>query len=75
MFQMFHMDVASVLRGCYKSRLTCCICCNGCTCMLQAFVPNISAVFLDVCCKCVYLDVVYVSHICCKCFIWMLCMF
>jgi hypothetical protein len=22
-----------------------------------------------------YLDVVYVSHICCKCFIWMLCMF
>jgi hypothetical protein len=21
------------------------------------------------CCKCVYLDVAYVSHICCKCFI------
>jgi hypothetical protein len=31
--------------------------------------------FLDVCCKCVYLNVAYVSHICCKCFIWMLRMF
>jgi hypothetical protein len=29
-------------------------------------------IFLDVCCKCVYLDVAYVSHICCKCFIWIL---
>ena len=31
--------------------------------------------FPDACCKCVYLDVAYVSHIYCKCFIWMLCMF
>jgi hypothetical protein len=31
--------------------------------------------FLDICCKCVYLDVAYVSCICCKCFIWMLCIF
>jgi hypothetical protein len=31
--------------------------------------------FLDVCCKHVYLDVVYVSHIYCNCFIWMLHMF
>jgi hypothetical protein len=29
--------------------------------------------FFDVCCNCVYLNVAYVSHICCKCFIWMLC--
>jgi hypothetical protein len=43
--------------------------------MLQAFVLNVSTVFLDICCNCVYLDVVYVSGICCKCFIWMLCMF
>ena len=28
--------------------------------------------FLDISCNCVYLDIVYVSHICCKCFIWML---
>jgi hypothetical protein len=25
--------------------------------------------------KCVYLDVAYISHICCMCFIWMLHMF
>jgi hypothetical protein len=40
--------------------------------MLQAFVPNISFVLSDVRCKCVYLDITYVSHICCKCFICML---
>jgi hypothetical protein len=27
--------------------------------------------FSDACCKCVYLDVAYVPHICCMCFIWM----
>jgi hypothetical protein len=36
--------------------------------VLQAFVPNISSVFLDVCCKCIYLVVVYVSHICLQMF-------
>ena len=40
--------------------------------MLQASVPNVSSIFLDVCCKYVYLDVAYVSCICCKCFNWML---
>jgi hypothetical protein len=40
--------------------------------MLQASVPYVSFVFLDVCCMCVYLDIAYVSHMCCKCFIWML---
>jgi hypothetical protein len=64
MFQMFHRYVAIISYGCCKSRLRCCICCNSCTCMLQAFVP----VFSDVCCKCVYLDVAYVLHRCCKCF-------
>jgi hypothetical protein len=39
--------------------------------MLQMSVPNV-LFFLDICCKCVYLDVAYVSHISCKCFIWML---
>jgi hypothetical protein len=38
--------------------------------MLQAFVSNVSSVFSDVCCKCVYLDVVYVSHICLQVFYW-----
>jgi hypothetical protein len=32
--------------------------------MLQASVPNVSFVFLDVCCTCVFLDIAYVSHIC-----------
>ena len=31
-------------------------------------VINVSYVFSDVYCKCVYLDVAYVSHICFKCF-------
>jgi hypothetical protein len=35
-------------------------------------ISNVSSVFSDVCCKCVYLDVAYVSHICCKCFTHML---
>jgi hypothetical protein len=37
-----------------------------------AYVVSLYSIFLDVCCKCVYLDIAYVSHICCKCFIWML---
>jgi hypothetical protein len=41
-FQMFHMDVTGVSCGCCKSRSGCC---NGCTCMLQTFVPNVSVVF------------------------------
>jgi hypothetical protein len=40
--------------------------------MLQAFVSNVSVVFPDACCKCVYLNVARVSHICCMCFILML---
>jgi hypothetical protein len=76
MFQVFQRYVASVSYGCCKcNRSGCCICCNGYTPMLQAFVPNVSSVFSYVCCKCVYLDVAYVSHIYCKCFLWMLHMF
>jgi hypothetical protein len=37
--------------------------------------PNVLSIFLDVCCKCVYLDVAYVVYICCKCFMWMLRLF
>jgi hypothetical protein len=66
MLQVFQMDVA---KGDRDS-----ICSNGCTRMLQAFVPNVSSMFLDIYYKRVYLDVEYVSHICCKCF-WMLLMF
>jgi hypothetical protein len=34
--------------------------------MLQASIPNVSSAFSDICCECAYLDVAYVSHICCK---------
>jgi hypothetical protein len=56
-----HMDVAQVDRDIAY-------CCNGCTLTLQAFVLNVSYVSSDVCCKCVYLDVAYVSHICLQVF-------
>jgi hypothetical protein len=40
-----------------------------------AMVVHVFICFLDLCCKCVYLDVAYVPHICYKCFICMLRMF
>ena len=68
-FQMFYLDVASVSCECCKNRS---VCCNGCIRMLQAFVPNVSTVFPDVCCiyfthmlQVFYLDVVYMVL---KCF-------
>jgi hypothetical protein len=73
--RMFQRYIANVSYGCCKSGSGCCICCDGCTCMLQAFVLNVFICFLDVCCKCVHLDVAYILHIRCKCFICILCMF
>jgi hypothetical protein len=55
MFQVLYMlqrYVISVSYGCCKSGSGCCLCCNGCTRILQTSVPNVSSVFLDVCCKC-----------------------
>jgi hypothetical protein len=60
-------QLSSVPCGCCKSSLGCCICCNDGTRMLQMSVPIVSFVFFYVYCKCVYLDVAYISHICCKC--------
>ena len=63
-------DVSDVCCKCFvwllQSRSRCCICCNACTRMLQASISNVSSVFSYACCKCVYLDVAYVSHICCN---------
>jgi hypothetical protein len=39
---VFYMDVAKLNRD------RCYICCNGCTCILQASVLNVSYVFSDV---------------------------
>jgi hypothetical protein len=73
-------DVSEVYFKCFmrmlqKNRSGYCICCNGCTRMIQAYVPNVSPDFSDVHCKRVYFDVTYALHICCKFFIWMLSMF
>ena len=38
--------------------------------MFQRYVSSHHLCFPDACCKCVYLDVAYVSHIRCMCFIW-----
>jgi hypothetical protein len=77
------MHVASVSYVCCKNRSECYICCNGYTCMLQASVPNVLFIFLDVYCICFtlmlrvfYLDVEHafamtfqVFSMCfCKCF-------
>jgi hypothetical protein len=62
MLQVFCIDVAKV-------DWDICIRCNGYTCMLQAFVSNVSSIFSYACCKCFYLDVTYVLHICLQVFL------
>ena len=57
---MFHMDIAKVDRDVAKVIY---ICCKFMFPMFHLFF------FSDVCRDCVYLDVVYVSYIRCKCFI------
>jgi hypothetical protein len=42
--------------------------------MFQVYVLNVLSVFRRML-QVFYLDVAYISHICCKCFIWMLHMF
>jgi hypothetical protein len=44
-FQVFQRYVATVLYRCCKIKSGYCICCNGCTQMLQASVSNVSSVF------------------------------
>jgi hypothetical protein len=71
--QMFHKYVASVSYGIVvkldrdvaDATMLILVCCKLLFPMFHLFFSNVR-------CKCVYLDVAYVSHICCKCFIWML---
>jgi hypothetical protein len=59
---MFQKYVASVLLS------RCCICCTGYTRILQVYVSNV-VVVSNVCCRCFYMNVAYVTvsiHICCK---------
>jgi hypothetical protein len=61
-FKMFRRYVTSVSYECYKTRLKCCLSCNGCIHMLQASVLNVSSIFSDVCLQvCLFR--------CCMCFI------
>jgi hypothetical protein len=53
---VFQMDVAKVNRDVVYIVMV--------VNVLQMYVNNVSSVFSDVYCKCVYLDVAYVSHIC-----------
>jgi hypothetical protein len=55
---VFHTDVAKIDRDVAHVTMV--------VHYVQASVPNVSSAFLDVCCKCAYLDVAYVSHVCCK---------
>jgi hypothetical protein len=63
---VFYADVAKVDRDVAYIAMVVLIYCKLLFSMLHLFF------FSDVCCKCVYLDITYVSYICCKCFIWML---
>jgi hypothetical protein len=64
---VFCIDVAKVYWDVAHVTMAVHVCCKR---LFQMF-----HLFLDVCCKCVYLDIAYVSHISCKCFMWMLHMF
>jgi hypothetical protein len=62
------LDVSKVDRGVASVAMTVYICCKG---LLPMFYLSFQT--YDI--KCVYLNVAYVSHIYCMCFIWMLRMF
>ena len=61
MFQFFHADVAKVDQDVAYVAMVVHVC-------YKLMFPMLY-LFLDICCKCVYLDVAYVLHIYCKCFI------
>jgi hypothetical protein len=67
MFQVFHTVLAKVDRDFAMLQ------------WLYVYVARICSqcfiCFSDIFCRCVYLEVADVSHMCCKCFIWMLLIF
>jgi hypothetical protein len=88
MFQAYVLSISffqrydtRVSHGCCKSRLWCCICCNGYTLMLQTSLPNVSSVFSNICFKCVlsrccicFTHTPYVASVsfgCCYVFQWL----
>ena len=67
MLQVFYTGVAKVDQDIAYVVMLGQVCCKRLSPMFHHFS--------SVRCKCVYLNGAYVSHICCKCFIWMLHMF
>ena len=63
--QLFHADVTKVDRDGPYVAMVVHVCC-------KLLFPMFHLCFLDACCNYVYLDVAYVPHICCMCFIRML---
>ena len=55
---MFHADVTKVDRDVAYVAMVVHVCC-------KLLFPMFHLFFSGLCCKCVYLDVAYVSHICC----------
>jgi hypothetical protein len=62
MLQLFQMDIAKVDWDVAYVAMVVYLCCKG-------LLPMFHLCFGDVCYKCVYPDVAYVSHIYFKCFI------
>ena len=65
MLQLFHADVSKVDRDVAYVVMVAHVRC-------KLLFPMFNLCFSDAFCNCVYLDVAYVSHICCMCFIRML---
>jgi hypothetical protein len=59
---VFHVAVAKVDRDVAYVAMVVHVCC-------KLLFPMFHLFCLNVCSKCVYLDVVYIPHICCKYFI------
>jgi hypothetical protein len=57
----FHMDVAKIVWDIAYVVMAIDVCCKR---LFQMFY----LCFSDISCKCVYLNIAYVSYICCKCF-------
>jgi hypothetical protein len=67
-FQLFHTDVTKVDRNVAYVAMIVHVCCK-----LPS--PMFHRVFWTYCYTCVYLNIANLSHICCKRFIWILCIF
>jgi hypothetical protein len=71
-FCIFQRYVASVSDGCCKSRSDVAYVAMIVHVYCKGLLPMFYLYFSNACCKCIYLNVAYVSHIRYMCFIWLL---